>query len=353
MRPQPVGLRVAADAEGPVDRTEDGASRRDAPSRQAVEHGAERALDRHDESVEHVTLARVARRETARGGRQARTVACGDCPPARDEGVEAAELAPAERRLDVRQLEVEPRSQVLALVVVPRVADARDPRRVAGDGAALPRRQQLGRVEGVDGQSAARSDRAPRDPGADRLGAVLHDGNAEGEELVEVQGEAEGMDDDDGARAAREAARHILGGRPERRGVGVGEDRRGPTAGDGVVERVAGVRGNDDLGAGSDVERTERQLQRRAARAHGRDVRDTEPRRELALEPLDLVALGQVAGAHDARHALGVLRAHRRPRVRDHCCGDRRAGIIRGWRPRGPSLTNSGAIGPTGTPRRT
>src|SRR5207253_11275149 len=107
---------VATDAEGRGVQTEGGASRRDAPSRQAVEHGAERALDRQGESVERVTLARVARRATAQGGRQARTVACGDCPPARDEGVEAAELAPAERRLDVRQLEVEPRSQVLALV---------------------------------------------------------------------------------------------------------------------------------------------------------------------------------------------------------------------------------------------
>src|SRR5204863_8276272 len=120
--------------------------------------------------------------------------------------------------------------------------------------------------------------------------------------------------------------------------------------------------------------------------------RDAEPRRELALEPLDLGALGQVAGAHDARHALGVLRAHRRPRARDHWSDARGAGAFRGSakpqrvrrarrasatrravdtsRPRPANtrrlirgepllipardqLKDSGAVGPTGTPRRT
>ena len=138
------------------------------------------------------------------------------------------------------------------------------------------------------------------------------------------------MDDDDGARTAREPARHVLGGRSERLGVGVGEDWRGTAAGDSVMERVAGVGGNDDLGVGSDVERAKRQLQRRAARAHDGDGRDIEPRRELTLESLDLGTLGQMAGTHDTRHGLGVLRAHRGPRVRDHCSGGRGAGIFRG-----------------------
>jgi len=44
-----------------------------------------------------------------------------------------------------------------------------------------------------------------------------------------------------------------------------------------------------------DVERAERQLQRRAARADGGDGRDAEPRRELPLERLDLGALRQAA----------------------------------------------------------
>src|SRR5437867_10493224 len=68
------------------------------------------------------------------------------------------------------------------------------------------------------------------------------------------------MDDDDGARTAREPARHVLGGRSERLGVGVGEDWRGTAAGDSVMERVAGVGGNDDLGVGSDVDRKSTRL---------------------------------------------------------------------------------------------
>ena len=61
------------------------------------------------------------------------------------------------------------------------------------------------------------------------------------------------------------------------------------------MERVAGVGGDDDLVAGADVERAERQLERRAARAHGGDGRDAEPCCELPLERLDLGALRQVA----------------------------------------------------------
>ena len=61
------------------------------------------------------------------------------------------------------------------------------------------------------------------------------------------------------------------------------------------MERVAGVGGDDDLVAVPDVERAERQLQRRAARVDGGDGRDAEPRRELPLERLDLGALRQMA----------------------------------------------------------
>src|SRR3989442_9115544 len=113
-----MGRGMPAEPEGAVDRSEDGTPHRDAPSREALEKRTPRPLERHDEPVEHVTLARVARGATAGKGRQARAVAGGDRPPAGDEGVQAAELAPAERGLDVRQLEVEPRHQVLTLVIV-------------------------------------------------------------------------------------------------------------------------------------------------------------------------------------------------------------------------------------------
>src|SRR2546425_3475853 len=155
VRPQPIGLGIAAKTEGAVDRSEDGTSHRDAPSREALEKRTDWPLERHDEPVEHVTPPRVARGATAGKGRQARAVAGGDRPPAGDEGVQAAELAPAERGLDARPLEVEPRHQVLTLVIVSCVPDAGDTRSRAGDGTALPRRQELGRVEGAGGQGTA------------------------------------------------------------------------------------------------------------------------------------------------------------------------------------------------------
>src|SRR5439155_7656949 len=66
-------------------------------------------------------------------------------------------------------------------------------------------------------------------------------------------------------------------------------------------------------------------------RAHGGDGRDAEPCCELPLERLDLGSLGQAARAYDPRHALGILRAHGRPGMRNHWIGTREAGTIRGW----------------------
>src|SRR4029079_14016361 len=120
-------------------------------------------------------------------------IAGGDRPAPRDECLEARELAAAERSGEVGELDVDARGEVLALVVVAQVAHARDEARRPRHRPALARREELGRVERADRQRA----RATLGPGvvmrAERLGTVLDDWHAEGQERREIDGQAEGV----------------------------------------------------------------------------------------------------------------------------------------------------------------
>ena len=107
-----------------------------------------------------------------------------------------------------------------------------------------------------------------------------------------------------------------------------------------MVERVAHVGRNQHLVAGADPEPAQRQLERRAARRHGRRVFDTEPRGQRALERGDLGALGEAAAAHDPRHCLGVVLGDGGSRVRNQMSSSSRtdwnasAYFTRAWIPR-------------------
>ena len=187
-----------------------------------------------------------------------------------------------------------------------------------GDGAALARGEELGRVERADGERAPGARGPAVGERADRLGAVLDERDAEREELVEADREPERVDGDDRAGPSRAAPRRVLGRQAERLGVGVGQHRGGAAPGHRVVERVARVGGHDDLIARARAEGAQRQLEGGAARAHRGGRRHAEPGRQLPLEGGDLLSLREVTRADDTRHAPDVLLAERRSRVGDH-----------------------------------
>src|SRR5206468_10851224 len=125
--------------------------------------------------------------------RQRRAIARGERAAPRDEGVQPRQLAPAERGLHVGHLVVEARRQLGALVVVARVARARDEIGGACDRSPLTRGEELGRVEGAHRESPPRADLPAAEGGAERLRTVLDERDTQALEVGEVDREPERM----------------------------------------------------------------------------------------------------------------------------------------------------------------
>ena len=91
------------------------------------------------------------------------------------------------------------------------------------------------------------------------------------------------------------------GGRIDDEGVGVDVDEHGTCAAqlDGVRRRRERVRGDDDLVAGPDLEREQREVEGGRARRNRRRMRGAHGARDSGLELLDLRAHRQLAGADD------------------------------------------------------
>src|SRR2546422_2860628 len=107
-----------------------------------------------------------------------------------------------------------------------------------------------------------------------------------------------------------------------------------------VVKRVAHVGRDQHLVAGADPERGERQLEGDGAGGDGGGVLDAQARGELALERGHFRPLRELARAHDARDALGVVVRDGRFGVRNQRLSSSRmlwkasAYFTRAWIPR-------------------
>src|SRR4029453_912849 len=132
LRPEPLRVRIAGEAERPMDRAKDGAPGRYPAARQVRHDGIEWLVDRDHEAVIYVALAAIGRYSAARSAHERRAISRRQRAPARDEGGEPWKLAATERGLYVGHLVVEGRRQVGPPAVVARGADAG----VGGGGAA-------------------------------------------------------------------------------------------------------------------------------------------------------------------------------------------------------------------------
>jgi hypothetical protein len=89
---------------------------------------------------------------------------------------------------------------------------------------------------------------------------------------------------DDRTRAGCEHAFHRVGVEPERHGLDVGQDRRGAREPDRVRRRRERDVGHDDLVAGPQPKRGQREEERGGATRGGHHVGDVEQRRQPAFE---------------------------------------------------------------------
>ena len=247
-----------------MDRAKDRSPRRDAPALEVRQNRIERRVDRDHEAVVDVTLARVGRHSAARRARERGAIARGERAAPRDEGVEPRQLAAAERRLHVGHLVVEARRQLGSLVVVARVAGARDEIGGPHDRAPLTGGEELGRVE-----RAHRERRPARRPGRPPSVAPSVWAQSSTSGTPRRWKSARSTASPNGCttmtarvRAVRRRAASSADS-PSVSGIGVGQHRRRAAARHRVVDRVADVGRHDDL-----VARARRRG--RGARARGR-----------------------------------------------------------------------------------
>ncbi len=126
------------------------------------------------------------------------------------------------------------------------------------------------------------------------LGGVLDDRDAsrlcELRQRVHVRGVAVEVDGDDGLGALSNELGDRLRIQAPRVGIDFGQDRRCADVAHGIGSGDVRQRGDDDLVAGTDVQRQQRNVQRRRAVADGDRVARSAELGELALEALDVRA---------------------------------------------------------------
>jgi hypothetical protein len=172
------------------------------------------------------------------------------------------------------------------------------------------RREERERRDGPERAGAAAVGRAR----AGGLRGVLHDRHAERLDLGHRRDVAEQVHHDHRLRARRQRGAHSLGRDAEGLRVDVAED--GPRAGrrDRLGRRVEGERGNDDLVAGPDAEREQRQGDGVGPVRDADRVRHAEVAGPLLLERGDLRPEDEPPAVDDLRDARGDLVAQRRER---------------------------------------
>ena len=154
-----------------------------------------------------------------------------------------------------------------------------------------------------------------------RLAAVLHEPEAAlagegskgvqvGHAAVEVDGQyPDGLIGDAPPRVLRVHAREP---------VAIHEDRRRPGMQDSFDGRERGHRGNENLVAGRDADRLDRELDSGGALRDRDGVGDPDVLGEFPLEGLDLRPQDETPGIHDVEHRLLHLGSHRGSREGDH-----------------------------------
>ena len=129
---------------------------------------------------------------------------------------------------------------------------------------------------------------------------------------VDIGAQTEEMHRDDRLGPRRQPPRHLGGGQVEGGPVDIGEDRRRAAIDDAIRRRYPGEGRHDDLVAGADAERGQRQVQPGRGRADGDRVVDPVALGEGALECRHPWSLGQPAGLQRLAQRLPFLIAHDR-----------------------------------------
>ena len=287
-------------------------------------------LQAHD--VEVVRVAGVGgrpRRELERQVAQRLVVVVGELGAARDPAVQAAELVDPHRRRDVVHGELEAGLGDLvgggpgrAVARPGRAAEPvqREPAGALGgrlgghdEGAALERRDVLGRVEGERREVAVRADRPALPAGADRVRRVLDDGDpvavAERVDGVQVDREAGEVDRHDRASPRSDERLGVREVDQARLRIGIHEHRTRAGVLDDVGAGHEGHAGDQDLVAVSDSQQPQGDRQPGRARGEAADVPHVQVFLEACLERRDLRTGGQPAAADGVEQLLDLLLA--------------------------------------------
>ena len=260
--------------------------------------------------VEHVLDA------GPRGGRmhaaqKTRAIGLGVGAPRRVPAIEVRKFHREHGRLHRVEARIAPFDRVLvlhALPVIPEEPQLFRRATVVGhdDPGVAVRAEVLRWVEAEGRRVAERAGAPPADARAVRLRGVFDDDEIvprrDRQHRLDVGRLSVQVDRHDGARARRDGGADR--GRIDRVRLAVHVDEHGPGAGcrDRQHGRDERVRRGDDLVAGPDVERPQRQLDRIAAVADADCVADADVRREVALEPRDRAAVNEVAAIDHLPH---------------------------------------------------
>jgi hypothetical protein len=253
-----------------VDRLEHGVARRDPEGGQPTDHPARALGARDDEAVIHMRPSIVAGGQPDGKSTPGPTIAGGQSGAPGQHGGQAAELASAQRGLKIGELVVEAQSVPAALVVIAAVPDSRQQASIPAEHhPAFPGRQELRRIEGEHADDADRTDGTASIAGAECLGAVLDEGNAQIEQGVQVGRESEQMRDDDRPGAFGEPPPHICRVEGVVAGIDVGQPRSRAHILDRMQRGNTHVAGQNDLVPGLDPQGEQRQMERRRSGTHG------------------------------------------------------------------------------------
>jgi hypothetical protein len=179
----------------------------------------------------------------------------------------------------------------------------------------VARRDEAGVAEGAEvlarkkGEAAERADAAGGAAAvrrANRLRGILDNrhtsGGGGGDDRIHLGGQAEQVNRKERPGARRDRRAERVGPDVVRVEIDVDEHRPRADPRDGAGAREERVRGGDDLVAGADATRHQREQQRVGAGRHGDRVAHAEHRRHLALERIDLRPHDEALAVADARH---------------------------------------------------
>ena len=123
---------------------------------------------------------------------------------------------------------------------------------------------------------------------------------------LHVRRNAEGVNDQNGARARRNGPLHGRRIEIERDGIDLGKDRRRATLEHGVSHSYKGERGHDDLVALADAQRKQRQMQTGGAGADGHGVIHGVIRGQRGFKGRELGAQAEVRRAQDGGDGIDL-----------------------------------------------